>query len=68
MLPLPLLRVRTRKGSIAPQFCSDSNSQESDLANKIIRQVEDAVKKKEKKGVLQERIGSLSQSPGTYNR
>lgn len=59
MLPLPLLRVRTSKGSITPQFCSDSNSNELDLANKIIKQVEAALKKKEKKGVLQERIESF---------
>ena len=53
MLPLPLLRIRTRKGVITPLFCSDNELQ---LAKKVIGEFEDALKKKEKKGLLVERI------------
>ena len=59
MLPLQLLRVRTRKEKIAPQFCLNSNSIEMDLANKIIIEFEIAVKRKEKKDVLQKRVESF---------
>ena len=53
MLPLPLLRIRTRKGIITPLFCSDNELQ---LAKKVIKEFEDASKRKEKKGLLVERI------------
>ena len=56
MLPLPLLRVRTRKGSITPLFCSYD---ELELAKKIIQEFDSASKKKEKKGLILERIESL---------
>ncbi len=56
MLPLNLLRVRTRKGIIFPQFCLDSNSDEQELSTKIIEQFANALKKKEKKGLLQKRV------------
>jgi hypothetical protein len=56
MLPLPLLRVRTRKGSINPLFCSDN---ELELANKLIQEFEIVLKKKEKRGLLVTRTESL---------
>ena len=56
MLPLPLLRIRTRKGSITPLFCSDN---ELELAKKIIHEFESMWKKKEKRGLLVERVGAL---------
>jgi predicted nuclease of restriction endonuclease-like RecB superfamily len=56
MLPLPLLRVRTRKGKITPQFCSEN---ELELAKKVIGEFEIALKKKEKRGLLVERTESL---------
>ncbi len=56
MLPLPLLRVRTRKGTIAPLFCSEN---ELELAKKVIGEFEIALKKKEKRGLLVERTESL---------
>ncbi|MGH9923383.1 MAG: DUF790 family protein, partial [Nitrososphaerales archaeon] len=56
MLPLPLLRVRTRKGKIAPLFCSEN---ELELAKKVIGEFEIALKKKEKQGLLVERTEPL---------
>jgi len=53
MLPLPLLRIRIRKGSITPLFCSDN---ELPLAKKVIKEFEDALKRAEKKDLLVERI------------
>jgi hypothetical protein len=56
MLPLPLLRVRTRKGNINPLFSSDN---ELELANKVIQEFQIALKKKEKRSLLTKRIESL---------
>jgi len=56
MLPLPLLRVRTRKGKISPLFCSEN---ELELAQKVIGEFEIALKKREKRGLLIERTESL---------
>ncbi|MFQ5970399.1 MAG: DUF790 family protein [Nitrososphaerales archaeon] len=53
MLPLFLLRIRTRKGSITPLFCSDNELQ---LAKKVIGEFEDGLQRKEKKGLLVERV------------
>lgn len=60
MLPLQLLRIRIKdKGkNISPVFCEnkDCNSSELHLATKIIEEFEVICKKKEKKGVLGERV------------
>jgi uncharacterized protein len=60
MLPLQLLRIRIKdKGkNISPVFCEykDCNSSELHLATKIIEEFEETCKKKEKKGVLGERV------------
>jgi uncharacterized protein len=60
MLPLQLLRIRIKdKGkNISPVFCEykDRNSSELHLATKIIEEFEETCKKKEKKGVLGERV------------
>ncbi len=56
MLPLRLLRVRTRKGKISPLFCSEN---ELELAQKVIGEFEIALKKREKRGLLIERTESL---------
>lgn len=55
MLPLPLLRISTRKGSITPLFCSDTELQ---LAKKVIEEFEDALKKRDRKGVIDERLAA----------
>ncbi len=55
MLPLPLLRISTRKGSITPLFCSDNELQ---LAKKVIEEFEDALKRREKKGMIAERLAA----------
>jgi len=55
MLPLPLLRVRTRKGGITPLFCSDDELQ---LAKRLIAEFEAAVKAKARKGLVFESMAA----------
>lgn len=55
MLPLPLLRIRTRKGIITPLFCSEDELQ---LAKKVTEEFEETLKRKEKKKLLLERIAA----------
>ncbi|HZA06554.1 MAG TPA: DUF790 family protein, partial [Nitrososphaeraceae archaeon] len=70
MLPIQLLRIRIKnKGkNISPVFCecSDNNISELHLAAKIIEEFEQALEKKEKKGVLAERISILESEYGHY--
>ena len=70
MLPIQLLRIRIKNNgkNIAPVFCeySDSNISELHLAAKIIEEFEQVLEKKEKKGVLAERISILESEYGHY--
>ncbi|MBV9667926.1 MAG: DUF790 family protein, partial [Nitrososphaeraceae archaeon] len=71
MLPAQLLRIRIKNNgkNIAPVFCeySDSNNiPELHLATNIIEEFEQALEKKEKKGVLAERISILESEYGHY--
>ena len=70
MLPIQLLRIRIKNNgkNIAPVFCeySDNNISELHLAAKIIEEFEQALEKKEKKGVLAERISILESEYGHY--
>jgi predicted nuclease of restriction endonuclease-like RecB superfamily len=70
MLPIQLLRIRIKNNgkNIAPVFCeySDNNISELHLATKMIEEFEQALEKKEKKGVLAERISMLESEYGHY--
>jgi predicted nuclease of restriction endonuclease-like RecB superfamily len=70
MLPIQLLRIRIKNNgkNIAPVFCeySDSNISELHLSAKMIEEFEQALEKKEKKGVLAERISMLESEYGQY--
>jgi uncharacterized protein len=61
MLPLQLLRVKiTKKGkNIAPVFCTSTDvmfAEQLQLASKMIEEFEESSKKKERKGLLTEKI------------
>ncbi|MFQ5920732.1 MAG: DUF790 family protein, partial [Nitrososphaerales archaeon] len=58
VLPLPLLRMRTRKGSASLLFCSsgDDGGGELRLAKDLIREFEQVAKSNQKKGILLERV------------
>jgi uncharacterized protein len=70
MLPIQLLRIRIKNNgkNIAPVFCEYSASDlcELHLAAKMIEEFEQALEKKEKKGVLAERISMLESEYGHY--
>ena len=58
MLPNLLLRVRTRKGTIFPLFCTREKG-DIQLAEDLIRQFDQSVKHKEKKESLEKRIATV---------
>ena len=58
MLPNLLLRVRTRKGTIFPLFCTGEKG-EVQLAEDLIRQFEQSIQHKEKKKSLEKRIAAV---------
>src|ERR671915_8926 len=60
MLTLQLLRVRTRNGAIFPLFCT--KEEDIELAKKIIHEFEQALKNKEKKSALEDRISTIEES------
>jgi uncharacterized protein len=60
MLTLQLLRVRTRSGAIFPLFCT--KEEDIELAKKIIQELEQTWKNKEKKAVLEDRISAIEES------
>lgn len=57
MLPMQLLRVRTRKGAIIPLFCT--SDEELHLAEDVIKEFQASAAKKEKKKFLDDRIASI---------
>ena len=58
MLPNLLLRVRTRKGTIFPLFCTGEKG-EVQLAEHLIKQFEQSIQHKEKKKSLEKRIAAV---------
>jgi uncharacterized protein len=58
MLPIQLLRVKTRKGTIFPLFCTD-NKEHLQLAEQLISQFNESVMKSEKKKSLEKRIDTV---------
>jgi predicted nuclease of restriction endonuclease-like RecB superfamily len=58
MLPSPLLRVRTRKGTIFPLFCTGEKG-DIQLAEELIRQFDQSIQHKEKKKSLEKRIATV---------
>ena len=55
MLPSLLLRVRTRKGTIFPLFCTGEKG-DIQLAEELIRQFDQSIQHQEKKKSLEKRI------------
>ncbi len=58
MLPSLLLRVRTRKGTIFPLFCTEENG-DLQLAEELIRQFDQSIQHHEKKKSLEKRIATV---------
>jgi uncharacterized protein len=58
MLPIQLLRVKTRKGTIFPLFCTD-NKEHLQLAEQLISQFNESVEKGERKKSLEKRIDTV---------
>lgn len=58
MLPSLLLRVRTRKGTIFPLFCTAEKG-DIQLAEELIRQFDQSIQHKEKKKSLEKRIATV---------
>ena len=57
MLPSILLRVRTRKGTIFPLFCTGEKG-DIQLAEELIRQFDKSIQQQEKKKSLEKRIAT----------
>ena len=68
MLPLQLLRVRTRKGAIFPLFCTDDDhyGNYAGLAQKIIEEFKESAKKRERKKQLSRRLAEIEASHDDY--
>jgi uncharacterized protein len=58
MLPSLLLRVRTRKGTIFPLFCTGEKG-DIQLAGELIRQFDQSIQHQEKKKSLEKRIATV---------
>ncbi len=65
MLPIQLLRVKTRKGTIFPLFCMD-NEEHLLLAKELISQFNESVEKNEKKKFLEKRITTIESQWDDY--
>jgi uncharacterized protein len=65
MLPIQLLRVKTRKGTILPLFCMD-NEEHLLLAKELISQFNESVEKNEKKKFLEKRITTIESQWDDY--
>jgi uncharacterized protein len=65
MLPIQLLRVKTKKGTIFPLFCS-YNSEHLLLAEQLITQFKESEGKKEKKRFLDKRIATVESQWDDY--
>ena len=65
MLPIQLLRVKTRKGTIFPLFCID-NEEHLLLAKELISQFNESVEKNEKKKFLEKRIATIESQWDDY--
>jgi uncharacterized protein len=65
MLPAQLLRIKTRQGTIFPLFCED-NKEHLLLAEQLISQFNESVKKNEKKKLLEKRIATVESQWDDY--
>lgn len=65
MLPIQLLRVKTRKGTIFPLFCID-NEEHLLLAKELISQFNESAEKNEKKKFLEKRIARIESQWDDY--
>jgi uncharacterized protein len=65
MLPIQLLRVKIRKGTIFPLFCVD-NEEHLFLAKELIGQFNESVEKNEKKKFLEKRIATIESQWDDY--
>jgi predicted nuclease of restriction endonuclease-like RecB superfamily len=65
MLPAQLLRIKTRQGTIFPLFCED-NKEHLLLAEQLISQFNESVKKNEKKKLLEKRIATIESQWDDY--
>jgi predicted nuclease of restriction endonuclease-like RecB superfamily len=65
MLPAQLLRIKTRQGTIFPLFCED-NKEQLLLAEQLISQFNESVKKNEKKKLLEKRIATVESQWDDY--
>lgn len=65
MLPIQLLRVKTRKGTIFPLFCPD-DEEHLLLAEELISEFNESVKKNEKKKFLEKRIAIIESQWDDY--
>lgn len=64
MLPMQLLRVRTKKGDIIPSFCT--SQEDLQLAREIIREFKESAAKKEQKKHLYQRIEAIESRHDDY--
>lgn len=65
MLPVQLLRVKTKQGTIFPLFCKD-NKEHLLLAEQLISQFNESVEKNEKKKLLEKRIATVESQWDDY--
>jgi len=65
MLPIQLLRVSARKGTIFPLFCTQ-NKEHLQLAEELIRQFDQSVENKEKKKLLEKRVATVEGQHDDY--
>ncbi|HEY7110513.1 MAG TPA: DUF790 family protein [Nitrososphaeraceae archaeon] len=65
MLPIQLLRVKTKKGTIFPLFCPD-NGEHLLLAEQLINLFKESAEKKEKKRFLDKRIAAIESQWDDY--
>jgi uncharacterized protein len=65
MLPIQLLRVKTKKGTIFPLFCSD-NGEHLLLAEQLINLFKESAEKKERKQFLDKRIATVESQWDDY--
>ena len=65
MLPSLLLRVRIRKGTIFPLFCTGEKG-DRQLAEELIRQFDHSIQHQEKKKSLEKRIATIESQYDDY--
>jgi len=64
MLPLQLLRVKTRKGEIFPLFCTEDK--DSQIAEELVKEFRESEMKKEQKKLLDKRVAAVEAQHDDY--